>query len=79
MKEIFLDQGFIYAIFVSLRQHKKLNLLMSFQIQSSQNLSDCNWTRTQNHLVHKQTLNHLARLAKWLSVHARTKWFWVRV
>ena len=20
--------------------------------------SDCNWTRTQNHLVHKQTLNH---------------------
>ena len=29
-------------------------------------LSDCNWTRTQNHLVLKQTLNHLA------------KWFWVR-
>ena len=26
-------------------------------------LSDCNWTRTQNHLVRKQTLNHLARLA----------------
>ena len=22
-------------------------------------LSDCNWTRTHNHLVHKQTLNHL--------------------
>ena len=22
-------------------------------------LSDCNWTQTQNHLVHKQTLNHL--------------------
>ena len=53
MKEIFLDQGFIYAIFVSLRQHKKLNLLMSFQIQSSQNLSDCNWTRNQKHLVHQ--------------------------
>ena len=34
-------------------------------------LSDCNWTRTYNHLVHKQTLNHLAKLtslAKWLSV-----------
>ena len=30
-------------------------------------LSDCNWTRTHNHLVHKQTLNHLAKLAKWLS------------
>ena len=23
-------------------------------------------------------LNHLARLAKWLSVYLRTKWFWVR-
>ena len=27
-------------------------------------LSDCNWTRTQNHLVCKRTLNHLAKLAK---------------
>ena len=25
---------------------------------------DCNWTRTHNHLVHKRTLNHLAKLAK---------------
>ena len=24
--------------------------------------SDCNWTRTQNHLVHKRTLNNLAKL-----------------
>ena len=39
-------------------------------------LSDCNWTRAQNQLVCKQTLNHLA---KWLSVSLRTKWFWVRV
>ena len=30
-------------------------------------LSDWNWTRTQNHLVRKRTLNHLAKLAKWLS------------
>ena len=27
-------------------------------------LSDCNGTRTQNHLVRKQTLNHLAKLIK---------------
>ena len=27
------------------------------------NSSDHNWTRTQNHLVRKRTLNHLARLA----------------
>ena len=30
-------------------------------------LSDCNWARTHNHLVHKRTLNHLAELAKWFS------------
>ena len=24
------------------------------------NLCDCNWTPTQNHLVRKETLNHLA-------------------
>ena len=30
-------------------------------------LSDCNGARTHNHLVLKQTLNHLAKLAKWLS------------
>ena len=29
--------------------------------------SDCNWTRTHSHLVHKQVLNHLAKLAKWLN------------
>ena len=27
----------------------------------------CNWTRTQNHLVLKRTLNRLAKLAKLLS------------
>ena len=27
-------------------------------------INDCNWTRTHNHLVHKRTLNHLAKLAK---------------
>ena len=42
-------------------------------------LSDCNWTRTQNHLVRKQTLDQLAKLAKCLSVRLRTKWFLVRV
>ena len=35
-------------------------------------LSDCNWTRTQSHLVQKRTLNHLTKLA-W------THWFWFRV
>ena len=30
-------------------------------------LSDSNGIQTYNHLVHKWTLNHLAKLAKWLS------------
>ena len=30
---------------------------------------DCNWTRTQNHLVLKRTLNHLAKLVQCL------RWF----
>ena len=44
--------------------------------------SDCNGTRTHNHLIRKRTLNHLAELAslaKWLSVRLRIKWLWVRV
>ena len=45
-------------------------------------LSDCNWTRTHNHLVDKGTLNHLAKpacLFKWLSIRFWTKWLRVRV
>ena len=30
-------------------------------------LSDCSGIRTDNHLVGKRTLNHLPKLAKWLS------------
>ena len=39
-------------------------------------LSDCNWTRTQNHLVRKRTVNHLAKLAcgVWIHSEART-WY----
>ena len=40
-------------------------------------LSDCNWTRTHNQLVCKGTLNHLAKLARWLSVRLQTNWLWV--
>ena len=29
--------------------------------------SECNWCRNPNNLVLKRTLNHLAKLAKWLS------------
>ena len=43
-------------------------------------LSDCNWTRTQNHLVRKRTLNHFARLAKELSyLSIRCIWLYIFV
>ena len=29
-------------------------------------LSDCNWTRIDNQLLHKQILNHLPKLDNWL-------------
>ena len=35
-------------------------------------LSDCNGTRTHYHLVCKRTLNHLTKLAKWLSCVVNT-------
>ena len=35
-------------------------------------LSDCNRIRTHYHLIRKRTLNHLAKLAKWLSFVAST-------
>ena len=35
-------------------------------------LSDCDGTRTHNHLVRKRTLNHLAQLTKWLSCAVST-------
>ena len=43
---------------------KKLLAQNRHKIES---LSDCNWTWTYNHLVHKWILNHEAKLAKWLS------------
>ena len=35
-------------------------LQKSIKIKVTKN--NCNWTRTHNHLVHKRTLNHLAKL-----------------
>ena len=39
---------------------KKKNIKTIFTLDP--NLNDCNWTRTQNHLVRKRILNHLAKL-----------------
>ena len=54
------------------------------------NINNCNGTRNHNHLVCKQTLSHLTKLAvvsfrhltkqpNWLSVPLQTKWLWVRI
>ena len=37
--------------------------IKSLEIKNKTNY-DCNWIRTHNHLGHKRTLNHLAKLAK---------------
>ena len=40
-----------------------LPVKMILKIQNTLVISDCNWTWTHNHLVRKQTLNHLDKLA----------------
>ena len=39
--------------------------------------SDCNWSRTQNHLVLKRTVNHLAKLTFVLVTFVSFPWFCV--
>ena len=52
---------------ISCKKNENLLLFWKSLIQYSQSLSDCNGTRIHNHLVCKRTLNHLTKLAKWLS------------
>ena len=51
----------------SYKEHQNKKIISQYVAQNPCKNNDCNWTRTQNHLVHKRTLNHLAKLAKWLS------------
>ena len=44
----------------------RLEMSISHRTMTDSN-GDCNRTWTHNHLVRKQTLNYLAKLAKWLS------------
>ena len=66
----FLDSFFIFldnsqALHVNPDCFKIISGLNSSPANKS--LSDYNWTRTHNHLVRKWTLNHLAKLTKWLN------------
>ena len=44
------------------KDHKEFIKINKLKLKAQ--LSDCNWTRIQNHLVLKRTLNHLAKLFK---------------
>ena len=56
----------------------KICTAISFYSKVLKCLSDCNLTRTHNHLIRKRTLNRLAKV-HWALVRLRTKWFWIRV
>ena len=56
--------------------------LLTWSRRHISSLRDSNVIQTHNHLAHKRTLNHLAKLAclaKWLSVCLQTKWLWVQI
>ena len=64
-------QWICYFIWIPPRPEKKRETSQAstqhFTFQTCKILSDCNWTWAQNHLFCQRTLNHLAKLTKWLS------------
>ena len=48
------------------RKLEKMSLTatQTLKLKKGQTVNDCNWIHTHSHLVHKRTLNHLAKLAK---------------
>ena len=86
MEKILINHQYRYTYINKIENRVAFKIKNGYSLEllttETMKLSDCNWTRTQNHLVLKRTLNHLTKLAslvKWLSVRLRTKWFWVRV
>ena len=57
-----------------LRNLKNVITFSGKHISKTKNI-DCNKIRTHNHLVCRRTLKQ----AKWLSVHLRSTWLWVRI
>lgn len=55
---------------------KKLNARNRYDVW---NVSDGSGIRTHNHLLHKQRLNHLSKLAKGLSIRLQIKWLQIRI
>ena len=63
-KYLFLDKPMLA---LKWKHHGKAFCSIKTKKNSSFAISDWNWTWIQNHLVLKRTLNHFAKLAKWLS------------
>ena len=60
-----------YKVFLLIELFYPTNILFFLSTTSTTSIiSDCNWTQTHNHLVHKQTLNHLANYRAW--IHSET-------
>ena len=59
----------MYAFYIESTLYICLNVkeYLGWYRHDISSLSDCNETRTHKHLVCKRTLNHLAKLTKWLS------------
>ena len=56
-----------YTNYTNATRVKKINFDIDTRVKTLSAplyLLDCNWTRTQNHLVCKRTLNHLAKLVE---------------
>ena len=66
---VFLSESTLY----SCRNVKELVARSRWEIWS---LSDCNWTRNNNHLVWEQTLNYFAKLT--VMIELCCKYFYVR-
>ena len=62
----FVFKGFYYA--KKNNEHFKVHVWLR-RVKTD---IDCNWTQTQNHLIRKRTLNHLATLAQMIHSETRT-------
>ena len=63
---------FYYATYLFYSESALCNCLNAKELLSPNredigSLSDCSWIGTHNHLARKRTLNHLAKMAIWLS------------
>ena len=59
-------------LFPLLRLSLNIQKEKTLNVRTKKKKINCNWTRTQNHLVLKRTLNHLAKYRVWIHSETRT-------